>query len=284
MRGNLPTYEMCAPKTLAGVLRLISDEPGVWRPFAGGTDLMVLLESGKLNHRKYVSISQLTELHGITDGVAETDIGALTTFAQIRDASIIVKHFPLLAQAAKQVGAVAIQNRATLGGNIMNASPAGDSLPVLLAYDADVELISTAGARWVRYAGFHAGYKQMAVQPNELLARVRLSKMAPWTRQYFRKVGARAAQAISKLCMAGLIQMDGESIMDCRIALGSVAPTPLRCVTTEAALRGQVMSPQLVAHAQAVLASEIAPIDDIRSTADYRRRVAQNLLGEFLTP
>lgn len=284
MRGNLPTCALHAPETLSEVLRFLSDEPGVWRLFAGGTDLMVLLESGKLDHRNFLGIAHLGELRGIVDGEGALDIGALTTFSQIRKDPLVAKLFPLLAQAASQVGAVAIQNRATIGGNIMNASPAGDSLPVLLAYDADVELISSAGVRWVHYANFHTGYKKMAAQSNELLARVRLPKVAPWTRQYFRKVGARAAQAISKLCMAGLIRMEGDKILDCRIALGSVAPTPLRCVKTEAALKGQVVTPKLVAHAQSVLMSEITPIDDIRSTAEYRRRVAQNLLGEFLTP
>ncbi len=122
----------------------------------------------------------------------------------------------------------------------------------------------------------------MIAQPNELLIRVRLPKTPPWTRQYFRKVGARAAQAISKLCMAGLIRMDGNRISDCRLAIGSVAPIPLRCFNTEAAFRGQMRTPNLLARARAVLAAEIAPIDDIRSTADYRRCVAQNLLGEFL--
>lgn len=283
MRGNFPTYELRVPKTLVEVLRFLSDEPGVWRPFAGGTDLMVLLESGKLDHRKFLSIAHLGELRGFMDGVTELDIGALTTFSQIRNEPLVAKHFPLLAQAASQVGAIAIQNCATIGGNIMNASPAGDSLPVLLAYDADVELVSKSGARWMRYADFHTGYKKMAAQPNELLARVRLPKVAPWTQQYFRKVGARAAQAISKLCMAGLIRMDGGKILDCRIALGSVAPTPLRCVKTEAALKGKSVTPKLVAHAQFVIAIEISPIDDIRSTADYRRRVAQNLLSELLS-
>lgn len=284
MRGNLPAYELHAPKTLAEALRLLADEPGVWRLFAGGTDLMVLLESGKLDHRKFLSISHLAELRGITNGPSSLDMGTLTTFSQIRNSTPVTQLFPLLPQAASQVGAVAIQNRATIGGNIMNASPAGDSLPVLLAYDADVELVSKTGARWVRYVDFHTGYKKMAAQPNELLARVRLPKATPWTRQYFRKVGARAAQAISKLCMAGLVRMDENQIADCRISLGSVAPTPMRCVKTEAALNGQIVTPKLVAHAQTVLASEIAPIDDIRSTADYRRRVAQNLLGEFLMP
>lgn len=283
MRGNLPIYEMREPGTLAEVLRILSEEPGVWQPFAGGTDLMVLLESGKLDHQKFLSISLLDELCGIVDGVTGVEVGALTTFSQIRNSPLMVRHFPLLVQAASKVGAIAIQNRASIGGNIMNASPAGDSLPVLLAYDADVELVSEEGSRWMRYTEFHTGYKKMAVRPNELLSRVRLPKTAPWTRSYFRKVGTRVAQAISKVSMAGLIRVDGKRISSCKIALGSVAPMPMRCVMTEAALKGQILTRKLLDHAKSELAREIAPIDDIRSTADYRRRVAQNLLGEFLT-
>lgn len=281
MRGNIPVYEMRAPKTLAETLRLLAEEPSVWRPFAGGSDLMVLLESGKLNHKKILNIAQLGELRGIAEDASAVTIGALTTFSQIRNSSVVARHFPLLVQAAAVIGATAIQNRATIGGNIMNASPAGDSLPVLLAYDADVELASSAGVRWVRYAEFHTGYKTVLAQPTELLARVRLSKPMPWTRQYFRKVGARAAQAVTKVSIAGLMRTDGTYLSDCRIAMGAVAPVPLHCVKTEAALKGKVLTAALVCEAQAILDSEIAPIDDIRSTEAYRRKVAQNLLGEL---
>lgn len=283
MRGNLPSYEMRAPKTLAEVLRILSDAPNEWRPFAGGTDLMVILEAGKLSHQKFLSIAHLNELRGITENATSIDIGALTSFSHIRNSSVIQTQFPLLSEAAALIGAVSIQNRATIGGNIMNASPAGDSLPVLLAYGADVELVSSSGARWVHYSDFHTGYKKMVAQPFEVLSRVRLPKARPWTRQYFRKVAARAAQAITKVSMAGLIRVEAGKVVECRIALGSAAPTPLRCVKTEAALVGQGVTPQRIHQAQQVLLSEIAPIDDIRSTAAYRRRVAQNLLGEFLS-
>jgi CO/xanthine dehydrogenase FAD-binding subunit len=164
----------------------------------------------------------------------------------------------------------------------VNASPAADSPPALLAYDAELELVSTSGSRWVPYHGFHTGYKQMIIRPDELLARIRLSRSAKVPRQYYRKVGTRKAQAISKVCFAGVAQIDDEHIDDARIVLGSVAPVPLRCIRTEAVLRGARIDSALIAAAQAELAREIVPIDDIRSTGRYRLQVALNLLQDFL--
>lgn len=283
MRAHLPTYDMVAPKTLAEALQLLDAEPGIWQPFAGGTDLMVMFEAGKLAHQKFISIWQLQELRGISEESSAVNIGALTSFSEIRQSKLIGDSFPLLTQAAATVGAVAIQNRGTVGGNIMNASPAGDSLPVLLAYDARIELTSQSGSRWVEYASFHTGYKKTVAKSNELLTRVCLSKTEPWTHQYFRKVAARAAQAISKLCMAGLMRMDQKKVADCRIALGSVAPIPLRCRKTESVIMGEALTPAVIKKAQQVLSTELAPIDDIRSTSAYRSLVARNLLGELLS-
>ena len=189
----------------------------------------------------------------------------------------------MLCQAARETGGIATQNRGTLGGNIVNASPAADSPPALLCYDAELELVSATGSRWVPYHSFHTGYKQMNLNPNELLRAIRLPRNKQGWRNYYRKVGTRRAQAISKVCFAGLLQLsDDGAILGARIALGSVAPIPLRCVRTEATLRGQSLSPALLQEARSVLASEIAPIDDIRSSKAYRSRVAGNLLDEFL--
>jgi len=283
MRAYLPQYEMSAPKSLAEALDILAREPGVWRPFAGGTDLMVLLEAGKLEHRKFVSIWKLRELRGIEEAHEHVTLGTLTTYTEVQKSEVLQREFPLLCKAAAETGCVATQNRGTLGGNIANASPAADSPPALLVYDAELELISAQGARWVRYAEFHKGYKVMDLAPHELIARIRIHRTRSGWKQYYRKVGTRAAQAISKVCFAGAARMENGRIADLRIALGSVAPTVVRCVKTEGLLRASgALTAAAVRAAQDVLAGEIAPIDDFRSTARYRRRVAQNLLAEFL--
>jgi len=281
MRAYLPSYQLVTPRNLFDALELFAREPGVYKAFAGGTDLMVLLEAGKLVHRNYINIWNLNELRGIEVVDAQVTIGALTTYTEIQSHPVLRAEFPMLCQAASETGGLAIQNRGTLGGNIANASPAADSSPALLVYDAQLELISATGSRWVSYQGFHTGYKQMDLQPQELLARIRLPRSTQALRQYFRKVGTRKAQAISKVCFAATAETDGERLADVRIALGSVAPIPIRCVKTETALRGQPID-QLPELGRAALAREIVPIDDIRSTANYRIRVSLNLLNDFL--
>jgi CO/xanthine dehydrogenase FAD-binding subunit len=272
---------MEAPRDLGAALERMAREPGAWKPFAGGTDLMVLLEAGKLPHHKFVNIWGLPELRGIEVTPVQVTLGALTTYTELRHHEIIAREFPLLCQAAMETGSIATQNRGTLGGNIANASPAADSPPALFVYDAELELVSASGARWVPYHGFWSGYKQMDLRSDELIRRIRLPREKSGWKQYYRKVGTRRAQAISKVCFAGAAKVEAGRIVDVRIALGSVAPTVLRAVETEKTLRGEKLSPAILFAAQEVLAREIAPIDDMRSTSRYRRRVAQNLLAEF---
>lgn len=282
MRAYLPDYELRTAGSLSDALALLSNEPGVWKPFAGGTDLMVLFETGRLAHRRYVNIWNLSELRGISVTEDYVTLGALTTYTEVQKSEILQQEFPMLCQAASETGGLAIQNRGTLGGNVANASPAGDSPPALLVYDAQLELVSTEGARIVPYNGFHTGYKQMLMRPSELIKSIRLPRTrSPW-RQYYRKVGTRKAQAISKICFAGIAEVDGEQIKDVRIAVGSVAPTVVRCSRTEAVLRNQKVDAVIVGTARASLALEISPIDDIRSTANYRLQVAMNVLEDFL--
>lgn len=265
------------------MLRLLSDEPGVWRPFAGGTDLMVLFEAGKLPPGKYVSLWGLHELQGIDVASDVVTIGALTTYADVLGHSVLGTEFPLLCHAAEQTGGAATQNRGTLGGNIANASPAADSPPALLVYDAELELISAQGLRRVRYDRFHTAYKTMDLAAGEIIKAIRLPRgRASWSQTY-RKVGTRRAQAISKLCFAAAADLEGRVVRDIRIALGSVAPTPVRCLQAESLLRGRTLDDELAAAAALALAHDIAPIDDMRSTARYRMHVARNLLIQFLT-
>jgi CO/xanthine dehydrogenase FAD-binding subunit len=283
MRAYIPAYDLRVPEKLTDALALLAHEPGVWQPFAGGTDLMVLLESGKLAHKRFFSIAKLQDLWGVEAAAHSVILGALTTYSKIQQHPLLQEEFPLLCAAARETGSIATQNRGTLGGNIVNASPAADSPPALLVYDAEVELVSQRGVRWLPYHGFHTGYKQMQIAQDELLRAVRMPRRAKRWRQYYRKVGTRKAQAISKVCFAGAALLENGAIRDVRIALGSVAPIVLRAVKTEEALRGGKVTPSAIAAARDTLAREIAPIDDIRSTARYRVRVAQNLLEEFLS-
>jgi CO/xanthine dehydrogenase FAD-binding subunit len=283
MRACVPDYKLTTPASLADALALLKNEPGVWKPFAGGTDLMVLLEAGWLEHRNYINIWGLKELRGISANDSHVTLGALTTYTDVRQNPILREEFPMLCQAASETGGLAIQNRGTIGGNIINASPAADSPPALLAYDAEVELASTTGARWVPYHGFHTAYKQMGIAADELLSRIRLPRNNSGLTHYYRKVGTRKAQAISKVCFAAVGKIAREQIEQIRLVLGSVAPIVIRCVETEDLLRGQRLNEETIKSACASLSREIAPIDDIRSTADYRLQVARNLLADFLT-
>jgi CO/xanthine dehydrogenase FAD-binding subunit len=271
------------PKDLSEALALLASEPGVWKPFAGGTDLMVLFEAGRLAHRKFFSIRHLPELSGIEVTPERVALGALTTYTEVQASEVLRREFPMLCQAASETGGLAIQNRGTLGGNIANASPAGDSPPALLAYDAQLELVSQSGPRIIAYSQFHTGYKQMSLNSDELISRVFLPRTGGPVQHYYRKVGTRKAQAISKVCFAGLAHLDQENIKEIRLAFGSIAPTPLRCLRTEEVLMGQKIETRLISAARATLSTEIAPIDDIRSTSDYRLRVARNLLEDFLS-
>jgi len=283
MRSYLAAFDLQAPADLGTVLRLLAEQPGVWRPFAGGTDLMVLFEAGKLAPGKYVSLWNLKELRGIVAGSGTVTLGALTTYADVIADPVLQSEFPLICRAAEQTGGVATQNRGTLGGNIANGSPAADTPPALLVYDAELELISARGARRVPYGRFHSGYKLMDLRSDEIIRSITLPRGRRSWVQTYRKVGTRKAQAISKVCFAAGADLDDGIIRDVRIACGSVAPAVVRCPRAEAALRGRTVDDTLASGAAAALAEDVAPIDDMRSTARYRLHVARNLLIEFVT-
>jgi len=251
-------------------------------PVAGGTDVMVLYALGKLPARKLVSIGGLPELRYIEAASSEVRIGAGCTYTDLRQHSVIANEFPLLALSAAWTGGIANQNRGTLGGNIANASPAGDSLPVLLVYDADLILVSASGERRIPYRTFHTGYKKTLLAPDELIHGICIRRNLAGYIWYAKKVGARNAQAISKVFLAAIARTSNGTIKDVRLAAGSVGPVPIRLAGTERALAGKHIDNFLLEKAGEVLAEEIQPIDDIRSTAAYRTSVLRNLLGEFL--
>jgi CO/xanthine dehydrogenase FAD-binding subunit len=282
MRADPAEYRLVSPGNLQAALSLLAAEPAQWLPIAGGTDLMVLYSAGKLPNRKLINIWNIPDLRQIEASPDRIRIGATCTYTALRRHEVISREFPLLATAASWTGGIANQNRGTLGGNIANASPAADSLPALLVYDAELTLISARGERGVAYRDFHTGYKQTVLAADELIRDISLPRRFSGYLSHARKVGARTAQAISKVCLAALGQLANGAIRDVRLALGSVAPVPLRLRETERLLTGKHIEASLLEAARESVAREMSPIDDIRSTARYRTAVAGNLVAEFL--
>jgi len=282
MRGNAAMHDLVGPSTLDAVLDLLAADPGAWTPIAGGTELMVAFAAGRLAAPKLISLWGIPDLRKIEVTPQSIVIGGAATFIDLRRHAAIAAELPLLAKAASWIGSVANQGRATLGGNLVNGSPAADSSPALLAYDAEIELISLRGRRRVPYSEFHTGYKRNVLAADELLYAIHLSRRFAHHVQYLRKVGTRRAMAIAKVALGATALLDKGVIREIRLGAASVAPFPTRLLQTEAALLGQTITRDTIQSAQRALLAEVKPIDDIRSTSEYRRRVAVNLLDEFL--
>jgi CO/xanthine dehydrogenase FAD-binding subunit len=282
VRAALADLEIARPKTLAEALAEV-DGPTPAVPIAGGTDLYVYLNAGALEARRFVDLWGVRELRGIRDSGKNFRLCALTTMSQIRENAPLARRYPALAAAAAEVGGRQIQNRATLAGNIANASPAGDSLPALLAYDAIVQARSVRGGRTIPFERLYLGYHKLALAPGELIVAVELPPPAPRAVHFFRKVGTRRAQSISKVVCAGLLRLDREGRVEhVRLAYGSMAPVPLRARAAEEALLDEKLTSATLSRARAALAHDLSPIDDIRSDREYRSAVAGNMLEQFL--
>ncbi|HEU4883496.1 MAG TPA: FAD binding domain-containing protein [Longimicrobium sp.] len=269
MKSAVSSMDLLEPRSLDDALGMLRQHAPLM-PLAGCTDIFVQLQFGTQSARRYLNLWGLDELRGIerlADGTLR--LGALATYTELQRSPVVWEHLPMLVAASREVGGVQIQNRGTIGGNIANGSPAGDSLPVLAAADAVVVLRSLTGERRVAFNELYTGYRATVIRPDELIVAVEVSPVEG--AQWFRKVGTRAAQAISKVVIAGVRGPRP------RIALGSVAATVVRLTQTENALAAG----SSIEEAQRVLQQEIRPIDDVRSTAAYRLRVAANLLAQF---
>lgn len=268
MRTATSALTHVRPKTIHDALKMLRDDPALI-PMAGCTDLYVGVNFGTLTGTKFLDLWPLERLKkiGMKDDVLE--IGALATWTDVIRSRAVKKRLPMLIESARQIGGPQIQNRGTIGGNIANASPAGDSLPALAAAEATIVLRNADEMRRVKFTEFYTGYRKSTRRPDELILAIEIPKQSG--KQWFRKVGTRAAQAISKIVMAGI--RDGRHA---RVSLGSVAATVVRLPATEAALASKGIDAGVAA-----LAQEIKPIDDVRSTAEYRLTVAQNLLRRF---
>ena len=238
----LEAHELIAPGSLPAVLDLLATAPGEWTPIAGGTELMVAFAAGRLASRKLVNLWGIPDLRFIKTTDEGFVIGACTTFLDLRAHADLADKLPLIAKASGWIGSVANQSRATIGGNLVNGSPAADSSPALLVYDAEIEVISTRGSRRIPYSEFHTAYKRNALAPDELLFAVHLPKRFAKCRHYLRKVGTRRAMAISKVAMAGVALLENNVVSEIRLAAASLAPFPTRLFLTEIALLGKPIS------------------------------------------
>ncbi|MGO9338278.1 MAG: FAD binding domain-containing protein [Terracidiphilus sp.] len=282
MRGNPEAHQIVAPGSLRAVLEMLADAPGEWTPIAGGTELMVAHAAGRLTAPRLVSLWGIRELRFIKASAKSIAIGAGATFRDLRADAGIAAHLPLVAKASSWIGSIANQSRATVGGNLVNGSPAADSSPAFLVYDAEIELISLRGSRRIPYSDFHTGYKCNAMATDELLFAVHLPLRFAHHRQYMRKVGTRRAMAISKVALGATAIVAEGNVSEIRLAAASLAAFPVRLYQTEAAIVGRSIDARTIEAAREAMLAEAKPIDDIRSTAEYRRRVGANLLEEFL--
>ena len=262
------TLTLERPRSLKQALTLLAGDPGL-TPIAGCTDVYVGLHFGTTSERRFIDLWDLKELRGISVDGDTLRIGALTTYTEIVESKIVRKRVPMLAAASGEVGGAQIQNCGTLGGNVANASPAGDTLPVLAVAHARVVLGSQQSSRTVPFENYYTGYRKSVRRPDELIVAIEIPRVEGV--QWWRKVGTRRAQAISKIMIAGVRGRD------VRVAFGSVAPTVVLARHASAVLSGEGS----IAEAQAALTRDIAPIDDVRSTGEYRAKVAGNLLAEF---
>lgn len=282
MRGDPRSIEVLRPRSAAEAVSLYGRRPDAV-PLAGGTDFMVAFNAGAVRPGAVLDLSRVGEWRSLDARGGSVRIGALVTHAELRDHPLVRREFPLLARACGVVGGVQIQNRGTLGGNIANASPAGDTFPPLSVYGAVVHAVGPSGRRTLPLCEVFAGVKRTALRRAELIEAVELPRLpSPPRRAVFRKVGTRAAQAVSKTVAAGLLWLERGRVKELRFALGSMAPTVRRLDKAEAFLAGRALDRAAVERAVRLLREDVSPIDDIRSTAEYRIRVSENILRSFL--
>jgi CO/xanthine dehydrogenase FAD-binding subunit len=268
MRGFVPEYDLVTANNLNQALDYLSQGR---KPFAGGTDLMVVFEAGKLKDKSFVSILNIPEFKNIRETSEQIEIGSCVTYSEIQNDPIIKKEFPLLVKSAWVTGAKAIQNRGTIGGNIANMSPAADTPPCLLVYEAELKIVGKNNSRIIPYKDFHKGYKQSDLKSDELIQSIILKRNNLWTHDYYHKVGTRSFQAISKTALAAVAIVENKKVIKYNMALASVAAYPL--LLKEDYTQGDVLT---------LLKKEITPHTDIRSTSEYRLKVTANLITDFL--
>jgi len=279
----LPEFDLHRPQTLPEALALLAEHAPDARPLAGGTNVIVELRASR-HGKTLVDVSRLRELRGIRKANGHIVIGGGTTLTELLTDPLIAQHAPILRDAAAVFANPLVRNRATVGGNLADASPAADTAPPLLALGAEIELTNQDASRWAPLQDFFVGVRKTLIQPDELLAAIRWSTPSPHSASAYYKVGLRKADAISVLSAAVMVERDENGrCRNARIALGAVAPRPIRAATAEAVLQGQSLKADVIAEAAHLAAEATRPIDDIRATAAYRKRVTEVVVRRLLT-
>lgn len=244
----------------------------------GGTDVMIKMRAGMLQPEALLDVSQVDSLQGIRIEESTLLIGAATIESDIMGSSLIRQHVPLLASVLGQLGSVQIRNRGTLGGNIVNASPAADGAIPLLVYDTEIQLVGPEGERWVKLENFFTGPGRTTLAPGEFVRTLRLPIPVAECYSFFHKVGKRNALTIAIASLGTLLRLEGAVIRELRIAVGSVAPTPKRLRDIEKQLTGRPLDSATIAAARDLIMGAITPISDVRASAEYRKNVIGDLL------
>ncbi|MHB8907801.1 MAG: FAD binding domain-containing protein [Syntrophales bacterium] len=270
------------PQSLPELWSCLAEEPGA-RIFAGGTDLVVQMRAGQADPPVLVCLERIAALRGVREEAGRLWIGAGTTHSRLLDDLSIRRHLPVLARALETLGSPPIRSMGTIGGNICTASPAGDTLPPLYVLEAEVELIRAGASRIMPIASFITGPGQTELRKGEILAAIRLKKPMENALQHFEKVGQRKALACAVASMAALLRVSPTGVIEAvRIVWGSAGPTVMTVPGIETLLIGEKLTEEACAKAADAARSAVSPIDDLRGTADYRRRVSGNLLYRFL--
>jgi CO/xanthine dehydrogenase FAD-binding subunit len=275
-------FDFLAPKSLNAALRAIGEKGLAYTLLAGGSNVIPDLRAGSATSGLIVDIGGIRSLKYIKEEKGTVRIGALVTLAELLDSQLIRNRAPVLWEAARRFAGPLVRNRATVGGNLAEASPAADTAVPLLALKARVKLERLQGARTVGLDAFLVGYRKNALKPGEMVTEVSFPIPPPETKQGYCKMGRRRAMAISVVSVAALVKMNGKSCLDVSLALGAVAPTPLRALEAESLLRGRIVSKGAVRKCAKAAAAEAQPIDDLRASAAYRRRICQVLVNRTL--
>jgi len=270
--------EVFLPKTFDELWEILSKEPEA-AMYAGGTDLLVKIRSAAITPSSLVCLERIAELKGVRDHGQEVFIAAATPHSEVVEDKLIRSEFPVLASAVSVLGSPPVRHMGTIGGNIVTASPAGDTLPALHILQAEVELASASDRRRVRIGDFITGPGSVALCRGEILTGVWLQKSPSWSVHHYEKVGRRKAQACAVASLAAVLQVSESNRIDrVRLAWGSVGPTVVTSDRVEAELTGETLSLDTLRNAAHLVESVVSPIDDVRASAEYRRVVAGRLL------